>query len=287
MTDAAPVKLSISTPVVTMTPGAGAWEQGASIEDLARIAESADQLGYHHLTCSEHIALPASERARRGTRYWDPLATFGYLAARTRRIRFATNVLVLGYHHPLEIAKRYGTLDKISAGRVILGVGVGSLPEEFDLLAVPFEDRGVRADDALQALRASLSEPEPEYHGSWYSYQGMVVDPCAVQPHVPIWVGGRTLRSLRRAVSLADGWCPFNVTLGQAAEWLQKVDIPTGFEVILQPSQRLDPINEPRQTQDLLADAAAHGATIVPAAFAHSSVQEYLENLQALVEVTR
>ncbi len=90
------VRLSISTPVVTMFPKtSGDWEKQGSIADLARIAEAADPLGYHHLTCSEHIALPAAERHRRGTRYWDPLATFGYLAAHTERIRLATNVLVL------------------------------------------------------------------------------------------------------------------------------------------------------------------------------------------------
>src|SRR5437879_10407488 len=121
-------KLSVATPVVTMLPGSsGDWEKTASIDDLAHIAEAADQLGYHHLTCSEHIALPAAERARRGARYWDPLATLGYLAARTRRIRLATHVLVLAYHHPLEIAKRYGTLDKVSDGSLILGGGAGSL----------------------------------------------------------------------------------------------------------------------------------------------------------------
>ena len=150
----ATLKLSVHTPVVTMLPGMSAqWEQHASIQDLAQIAEAADQFGYHHLTCSEHVALPAAERSRRGTRYWDPLATLGYLAARTRQIRLATHVLVLGYHHPLEIAKRYGTLDTVSNGRLILGVGVGSLKEEFDLIGAPFEDRGTRGDDALRALR--------------------------------------------------------------------------------------------------------------------------------------
>jgi alkanesulfonate monooxygenase SsuD/methylene tetrahydromethanopterin reductase-like flavin-dependent oxidoreductase (luciferase family) len=141
----AAARLSVATPVVTMFPRtSGDWEKHASTDDLARIAEAADRLGYHHLTCSEHIALPADEAHRRGTRYWDPLATFGYLAARTRRIRLATNVLVLGYHHPLEIAKRYGTLDKVSNGRLILGVGVGSLQEEFELIGAPFDDRGRR-----------------------------------------------------------------------------------------------------------------------------------------------
>ena len=276
----------MATPVVIELPGiSGEWEKTGSIEDLAEIASAADQLGYHHLTCSEHIALPAAEQARRGTRYWDPLATLGYLAARTQRIRLATNVLVLGYHHPLEIAKRYGTLDQVSNGRLILGVGVGSLKEEFDLLGAPFDDRGPRGDDALRALRASLSVPEPAYHGEFYSYGGMVVDPCAVQEHVPLWVGGRTLRSLRRAATLADGWAPFSVTLQQAREWLGRFELRPGFEVVLPPPAVLDPINEPDRTRDAIAETVAHGATIVSAVFSSTSLQHYLENLQALAEL--
>ncbi|ASW90045.1 LLM class F420-dependent oxidoreductase [Mycobacterium marseillense] len=279
-------KLSVATPVVTMFPrSAGDWEKDATIADLAQIAEAADRLGYHHLTCSEHVALPAAETGRRGTRYWDPLATFGYLAARTRRIRLATNVLVLGYHHPLEIAKRYGTLDRVSGGRLILGVGVGSLKEEFDLLGAPFDDRGRRADDALRALRAALSAPEPEYHGEFYSFGGMVVDPCAVQDRVPLWIGGQTLRSLRRAATLADGWAPFNVSLRQARDWLGRFDLGPGFDVVLPPPALLDPIGQPEQTRDLLGETAAHGATIVSAAFRHTSLPHYLENLQALAEL--
>ncbi len=280
-------KLSVATPVVTMFPQlSGDWEKRASIEDLAQIAEAADRLGYHHLTCSEHIALPAAELNRRGGRYWDPLATLGYLAARTRRIRLATHVLVLGYHHPLEIAKRYGTLDKVSNGRLILGVGVGSLKEEFELIGAPFDDRGARGDDALRALRASLSVPEPAYHGEFYSFSGMVVDPCAVQDRVPIWIGGRTLRSLRRAATLADGWAPFNVSLRQVREWLGRFDLQPGFEVVLPPPAPLDPINEPERTRDTLAEIAAHGATIISAIFTHTSLQHYLENLHALGELT-
>jgi probable F420-dependent oxidoreductase len=280
------VKLSVVTPVVTMLPQSSDWEKRATIEDLARIAEAADRLDYHHLTCSEHIALPAAERNRRGTRYWDPLATFGYLAARTRRIRLATHVLVLGYHHPLEIAKRYGTLDKVSNGRLILGVGVGSLKEEFELIGASFDDRGARGDDALRALRASLSVPEPAYHGEFYSFGGMVVDPCAVQDRVPIWIGGRSLRSLRRAATLADGWAPFNVSLRQVRDWLGRFELRPGFEVVLPPPAPLDPINEPQRTRDALAEIAAHGATIVSATFIHTSLQHYLENLAALAELT-
>jgi probable F420-dependent oxidoreductase len=280
------LKLSIGTPVVTMTPGGhGPWEASASIEEVARIAESADRLGYHHMTCSEHIGVPVAERDRRGVRYWDPLATFGFLAARTERIRFATSVLVLGYHHPLEIAKRYGTLDVVSGGRVILGVGVGTLQEEFDLIGAPFEDRGARADDALRALRAALSVPEPSYHGEFYDFDGLVLDPCAVQDRVPLWVGGRSLRSLRRAVALADGWSPFAVRPAKAEAWLARVELPPGFEVELPPSARLDPIGEPGRTQEVLADTAAAGATTIAVRFAGDSLEEYLERIEALATV--
>lgn len=280
------MKLAIGSPIVTMTPGSHAdWEESGSIEDLATVAEAADRLGYHHLTCSEHIGLPAAELERRGARYWDPLATFGYLAARTSRIRFATHVLVLGYHHPLEVAKRYGTLDVVSGGRVILGVGVGSLEAEFDLIGASFTDRGARGDDALRALRASLGKRQPEYHGEFYDFDSFVIDPAAVQEQLPLWVGGRTLRSLRRAVTLADGWNPFSIPAPQAKEWLAQVDVPPGFEIILPAVKRVDPIAEPGQTQEILAATAECGATTTYASFRHHSLADYLERLEALAAV--
>src|SRR3954469_17816171 len=197
------MKVGIVTPVLTLLPRAHArWEETGTLADVVEIAREAERLGYHHITCSEHVAIPVDVAETRGGRYWDPLATFGYIAARTERIRLATHVLVLGYHHPLEIAKRYGTLDLVSDGRLVIGVGVGSLEEEFTLLGVPFDDRGERADDAMRALRAALSQSRPEYHGACYEFEGLVVDPCALQEHVPMWVGGRTARSLRRAVEL-------------------------------------------------------------------------------------
>jgi probable F420-dependent oxidoreductase len=280
------VKLGIATPVVTNVAGAPlTWEQDASIAEIGRVAETADRLGYHHLTCSEHIGMPSTEAGRRGSRYWDPLATLGYVSARTTQIRLATMTLVLGYHHPLEIVKRYGTLDHVSGGRVILGVGVGTLKEEFDLLGAPFEDRGERADDALRALRAALPSNEPVYEGPYYRFGGLTVDPCALQPHMPIWIGGRTRRSLRRATTLADGWAPFGISLDTAAEWLRAREIPPGFEVVLPADQPLDPVGKPDATAETLAAMAAAGTTIVSARFVHDSLQHYLEQLHALAEI--
>jgi probable F420-dependent oxidoreductase len=280
------VKIGIATPVVTNVGGAAlGWERDATIEDIGRVAEAADRLGYDHLTCSEHIGIPASEAGRRGARYWDPLATLGYIAARTDRIRLATMTLVLGYHHPLEIVKRYGTLDHVSKGRVILGVGVGSLREEFDLIGAPFDDRGARGDDALRALRAALPTNEPAYQGEFYSFGGLTVDPCALQPHMPIWVGGRTKRSLRRALTLADGWCPFGVSIDTAAEWLGARDVPPGFEVVLPADRPLDPVGKPEATKETLEMMAAAGTTTVFAYFIHHSLEHYLEQIHALAEL--
>lgn len=280
------MRLAIATPVVTNVAGAPlTWENDASIADIGRVAEAADRLGYHHLTCSEHIGIPASEAGRRGARYWDPLATLGYVSARTTRIRLATMTLVLGYHHPLEIVKRYGTLDHVSGGRLILGLGVGSLKQEFDLLGAPFDDRGARGDDALRALRAALPTNEPEYHGEYYSFGGLTVDPCALQAHVPFWIGGRTKRSLRRALTLADGWCPFNVSIDTAGDWLRMHELPPGFEVVLPADRPLDPVANPEATKDTLSAMARAGTTIVSARFIHRSLEHYLEQIHALAEV--
>lgn len=279
------MRLGLATPVVIQIPGvASSWEAEGSIEDIGQIASAADELGFAYLTCSEHVAVPAEAAAGRGTTYWDPLATLSYLAARTHSIRLVTSVVVLGYHHPLEIAKRYGTLDRISGGRLTLGVGVGSLREEFDLLGCAWDDRGVRADDAMRALRASLSTTRPAYHGTFYRFDSMVVQPCALQQRVPIWVGGRTRRSLRRAVDLGDGWTPFGLTIDELTKHLGSVDLPDQFAVVLS-TPPLDPIGAPQQTLDRIGRLAGIGATDVSCAIAARSSAHFRDQLIALAEL--
>ncbi|TYQ10316.1 UNVERIFIED_ORG: putative F420-dependent oxidoreductase [Gordonia westfalica J30] len=278
------LRLGITSPIVTRLPGvAGEWEATAGIAELADIAAAADELGFEYLTCSEHVAVPTAIAAQRGGTYWDPLSTFAFLAGRTRTIRFLTQVLVLGYHHPLEIAKRYGTLDTISGGRVTLGVGVGSLREEFDLLGVEFGGRGDRADDAMRALRASLSASEPDYQGTYYEFGGSIVEPCAVQQRVPIWVGGRTSRSLRRAVELGDGWVPFGLGRSRLREMLDAVEIPHGFEVVLGAGP-LDP-EDAEGTAAELEKTRSAGATIVGVTIRASSADHYIGQLRRLAEL--
>jgi probable F420-dependent oxidoreductase len=277
------MRLGLATPGVVQLPGvAGDWEATATIEDVAAIATAADGLGFDFLTCSEHVAVPRTDRASRGDVYWDPLATLGFLAARTTRIRLATSVLVLGYHHPLEIAKRYGTLDRISGGRLVLGVGVGSLAAEFELLGASFADRGERADDSLRALRASMSTPEPAYVGRYFSYSGISLRPFALQPRVPIWVGGRTRRSLRRAVELADGWMPFGLGVEDIAAMLGDCELPDGFDVVLAADGTVDPTDEPERTRGQLETLREVGATAVTCSVRARSAEHYVEQLSGL-----
>lgn len=280
------MKVGLVSPIVFQLPGGHSdWEETAGPAELIAVAEAADRLGYQHLTCSEHVAVPVDDQGRRGTVYWDPLATLSFVAARTSSVRLVTNVLVLGYHHPLEIAKRFGTLDVLSGGRLVLGVGVGSLEAEFDLLGAPFADRGARADDHLRALRASLGSDVPEYSGPYYRFSGMTVLPHAVQSHVPIWVGGRSGRSLRRAVELADGWMPMAMPRAQLTGLLDRHDRPPGFEVVLSPPEPLDPLSAPDRARALVERMASLGATTVNATFVHSSLAHYLEQLEALTKL--
>jgi len=284
------MRLGIVTPVLTRLPRAHArWEADAGIDEVERVVRAAERLGYEFATCSEHVAIPTAVAATRGATYWDPLATFGYLAARTTTIRLATFVLVLGYHHPLAIAKRYGTLDRVCAGRLILGVGVGSLEEEFALLGAAFAGRGERGDDALRALRAAFGEPTPRYAGTHYRFDDFVVDPCGVQRDVPLWVGGRTGRSLRRAVALADGWAPFALRPDDVARLVAAARATAAWsrrtaplEVVLQPAPPLDPLDAPGPTQDTLAAHRDAGATALALRFRHRSPEHYVEQLEAL-----
>lgn len=288
----APLRLGVNTPVVVQVPGGTSdWERTAGIEEIARVAETADRLGFDHLTCSEHVAVPEDADAPmlengRGTTYWDPLSTFGYLAARTTSIRLATSVLVLGYHHPLAIAKRYGTLDAVSGGRLVLGLGVGSLVEEFELLEAPFAGRGPRADDAIRALRASLSERSPQYTGDTYSFGGMTVEPHAVQQRVPLWVGGNSARALRRATELADGWLPAATTPTFLRERLARHPAPRpDFDVVVRNLEPLDPSAEPQAAEQALQDLAEAGATMVQPRLVHRSLNHYLEQLEAVASL--
>jgi probable F420-dependent oxidoreductase len=266
------------------------WEADSTIEDLAAIAKKADQLGYDFMCFPGHVAIPEAASDIRGSVYWDPVATMSYIAAHTERLKLCAYVVVLGYHHPLEICKSYGCVDQISKGRLILGTGVGSLEQEFALLGVPFADRGPRGDDALRALRASLGRRTPAYHGTYYDYEGFIVDPHATTTNVPIWVGGRTRRSLRRALELADGWSPFKLGLNELGPMLDgsRREIEArgpGFDLVFPPDPPLDPKDEPDEAEMAVTAFRAAGATGLAMRFAHTTRAHYEEQLEAFARL--
>ncbi|WP_067177798.1 LLM class F420-dependent oxidoreductase [Microtetraspora niveoalba] len=282
------MKVGISSPVVALAGDRPEWERHAGVAELVRVAEAADRLGFDFMTCGEHVAVPRG--IARGERFYDPLATFSFLAARTERLRFLPYVLVLPFHHPLELAKRYGTLDHLSGGRLVLGLGVGNLREEFDLLGKPFDDRGPRSDDALRALRAALSTRVASYDGPYYSFTDMVIEPHAAQARVPLWIGGHSARALRRAVTLGDGWAPAPQAFRgpsprRMREMLDSVEAPPGFDVLFTPGTRLDPIGRPDEVGELIRTAEEAGGTRINLTVRHESLDHYLDQLEAFASL--
>ena len=169
----------------------------------------------------------------------------------------------------------------------MLGVGVGTLREEFDLLGAPFAGPrrpGRRRDCARCGPRSS--NPEPEYHGPFFDFDGFVVDPCAVQPHVPIWVGGQSARSLRRAVELADGWAPFGLRRAELAEMIAAAEPAAEFELVLQNEVPFDPAGEPERVREAARRLADAGATTINLRFVHHSLEHYVEQLAAMRDLS-
>ncbi|MER5184610.1 LLM class F420-dependent oxidoreductase [Streptomyces sp. NPDC002896] len=185
------------------------WEAGAGPADLAEIARVADRTGFHYLASCDHVAIPRRLATAMSTVWYDPVATLSFLAGVTERVRLLSHVAVVGLRHPLVTAKQYATLDHLSGGRLILGVGAGHVPEEFEALGVDFATRGAVLDETLDALKAALGPDEfPEHHGKLYAFEGLGQRPRPAQDRVPIWVGGSSPAAVRRAALKGDGWLP-------------------------------------------------------------------------------
>jgi probable F420-dependent oxidoreductase len=286
--------MGIVTPVVHINPrfDPPSWESTGTIDDVLTVAQAAEQFGYHWVACSEHIAIPQSATDVRGPRYWDPITTLSFVAASTERIALLSHVVVLAYHHPLELVKRWGTLDVASHGRVILGVGVGSLQPEFELLGHTFDGRGDRSDDAMRAIRASWGVRVPSYSGSHFEFSGFVVDPSGLPRPLEMWVGGRTRRSLRRAIELGDAWIPFRLKLDDLRPILDDPEVQDAiaardrpFGLIFPPDPPLDPAGAPDEAAEVVAAFADVGATGLSLRFRHHSRTHYIEQLQAMQEL--
>ncbi|NEE08687.1 TIGR03619 family F420-dependent LLM class oxidoreductase [Streptomyces sp. SID7499] len=185
------------------------WEAEAGPDDLLEIARAADRAGFDYLAGCDHVAIPRRLAAAMSTVWYDPVATLAFLAAATEHVKLLSHVAIVGLRHPLLTAKQYATLDHLSGGRLILGVGAGHVQEEFEALGVDFRQRGSVLDECLDALRAALGPDEfPEHHGKLYDFEGLGQRPRPAQDRVPVWVGGSSPAAVRRAALRGDGWLP-------------------------------------------------------------------------------
>ena len=196
----------------------GEFVQPEGIRGLASAAEAA---GIESLWTVEHVLVPVGYRSRypysktgrmpgrEDMPIPDPLVWLGYAAAVTTTLRLATGVLILPQRQPAYVAKQFATLDVLSGGRAIAGVGVGWLAEEFASVGVPFEERGARTDESIQALRSLWSARAEPFRGRFYRWEAAESNPRPVRPGgIPIVVGGHSAPAARRAARLGDGFFP-------------------------------------------------------------------------------
>lgn len=202
-------------------PHAGTAATGQSIITFAQRAEA---LGFESLWCGDHILLPTA-----GTNQYpytadgsfprDPsvgfletLTVLSYIAAVTQRIRLGSTVVILPYRNPIVQAKMFASLDVLSTGRAICGVGVGWLEKEFDSLGVSYADRGPMSDEFLEIFQTLWTQEHPAFHGKFYQFDGVQFYPKPTQNPLPIWVGGHSRRAIRRAIAYGHAWHPTRQT---------------------------------------------------------------------------
>jgi probable F420-dependent oxidoreductase len=201
--------------------GIGFANSGAFSEPtlLAHLATTAERCGIESLWSVEHVAIPVEHRPYPGSKDGqmpggdqipipDPLIPLAYVAAITKTIKLATGVLILPQRHPIYTAKEVATLDVLSGGRVILGIGGGWMKEEFESLGIDFHKRGARTDEAIQAMRALWSEGTSSFQGKHFSFGPLHSYPKPVRRDVPIHVGGNSTAAARRAGRFGDGFFP-------------------------------------------------------------------------------
>jgi probable F420-dependent oxidoreductase len=190
-----------------------AWEQSVGGAEILAAARAAEAAGFAWVSCSDHVAVPSSRADAMGATWYDAGSTLAFVAGATTRIRLLSHVLVLPYRHPLVVAKQYGTLDHLSGGRVILGVGSGHVKGEFAALGADYARRGRVTDEYLAAIAAAWTDDVAQFEGETAGFRDVIVSPRVAQrPRPPIWVGGNSRAAVRRAARHADGWVPWQLT---------------------------------------------------------------------------
>jgi probable F420-dependent oxidoreductase len=240
----------------------------------ARVARAAEAAGFDSLWGGEHVVLPDPQvppsPLAPGDRIIDPVVALTFAAAHTRRIRLGTGIIILPQRNPLVLAKELATLDVLSNGRLIFGVGVGYLEAEFRALGAPFEDRGRVTDEYLAAMRAVWTQAQPAYRGRFAAFEGVQAHPQPVQkPTPPIVIGGHTAAAFRRAVEQGHGWYGFALAAAGAARCIEGLreasrshqrpaDLPP-LEISVSPRGRID-----RAAAEAFAALGVHRLILIP-----------------------
>jgi probable F420-dependent oxidoreductase len=196
---------------------------------IGRLAAAVEGLGFESLWTGEHVVLVDPQKAPSPvaprTPFVDTIATLAFLAARTERIKLGSGIILLPQRHPIVLAKELAGVDVLSKGRLVFGLGVGYVEGEYDALGIPFRERGARATEYIDAIRALWTQDEPAFDGRFTSFSGIQSRPLPVQkPHPPIVVGGMSPAALRRAVAQGNGWYGFFQNLDATAEMLRQLE---------------------------------------------------------------
>jgi probable F420-dependent oxidoreductase len=224
----------------------------AEPEAAAQVARLAERLGYDSLWAGEHVVVPSPRvdpsPMEPDEPILDPLVALAHLAGHTEHVLLGTGVIILPQRNPLVLAKQAASLDVVSGGRLLLGIGVGYLEPEMSAVGVPMEARGARSDEYLAAMRSLWEHEAPAYRGRFVDFEGVDANPRPLQRPLPIVVGGHTGAAFRRAARHADGWYGFLVGLRAMAEHrdgLREAAEQAGRErplhVSVSPSRQLDP----------------------------------------------
>jgi len=183
----------------------------ATAEIIRTTAVRAEQLGYDSVWVSDHVVVPRENIKNFGETIFDPLVTLGVAAGATSRVKLGTTVLIVPYRNAVVMAKMVSSLDALSGGRVVLGVGAGWVAAESAMLGVPFKERGAMTDEHLRAMQELWTSAKPSFAGTYTRFDNLVFEPKPVQkPHPPIWVGGHSQAALRRTVRFGAAWHPIN-----------------------------------------------------------------------------
>jgi probable F420-dependent oxidoreductase len=197
-------------PVGWFGVGSGAL---ADAEGVADIAVAAERFGFESIWVGEHPVLidphAAPSPLPPHSELLDPVPVLAYAAALTTRIKLGTGIVILPLRNPVVLAKQLASVDVLSRGRLLVGVGVGYVPGEYEAIGVPFEARGRRADDYIDAMRSLWDEEEPTFAGAFAAFSGIQCRPQPVAPRLPVLASGMSTAALRRAVARADGWYGF------------------------------------------------------------------------------